>query len=224
MSEVKRYDIYSDGFDNFSISEDEAGRYVSLEDYTALQQKLDGATKLADACKNAEMVWEKTMMEAISEDGPACVSKAIAALKSERDAVVAENAVLKSVFDTVTDLDNEPEFHYQGMGCGLEGRGIIDRYEAMKYGWDEAMERIYGEVIPSAEEVLFPATDAILNSVRAEGVSTFVKQYAGNLRTAGGGDGYHPEPYHDMADHIEAKCELYVDQLRADAAKGGSDD
>src|SRR5690554_3985363 len=35
-----------------------------------------------------------------------------------------------------------PEFHEQGMGCGLEDRGITDRYEAMRYGWDEALDRV----------------------------------------------------------------------------------
>ncbi|HLV16034.1 MAG TPA: hypothetical protein VKY70_01035, partial [Pseudomonas sp.] len=34
------------------------------------------------------------------------------------------------------------EFHEQGMGCGLEDRGITDRYEAMRYGWDEALDRV----------------------------------------------------------------------------------
>ncbi|MCP1273222.1 hypothetical protein NKW43_05925 [Gluconobacter albidus] len=33
-----------------------------------------------------------------------------------------------------------PEYHPQGMGCGLEDRGIHDRYRAMEYGWDEAVE------------------------------------------------------------------------------------
>ena len=35
-----------------------------------------------------------------------------------------------------------PEYHAQGMGCGLEDRCITDRYEAMRYGWDCAMERV----------------------------------------------------------------------------------
>ena len=38
-----------------------------------------------------------------------------------------------------------PEYHCHGMGCGLEDRGIHDRYEAMAYGWDQAMERVCSE-------------------------------------------------------------------------------
>mgnify|MGYP000104857872 CR=1 FL=1 len=34
-----------------------------------------------------------------------------------------------------------PDYHEQGMGCGLEDRGITDRYEAMRYGWDEALRK-----------------------------------------------------------------------------------
>lgn len=35
-----------------------------------------------------------------------------------------------------------PEFHQEGMGCGLEDRGITDRYEAMRYGFDEALDQM----------------------------------------------------------------------------------
>lgn len=34
-----------------------------------------------------------------------------------------------------------PEYHEQGMGCGLEDRCITDRYEAMRHGWECAMDR-----------------------------------------------------------------------------------
>ncbi|MEG3494896.1 hypothetical protein V2U99_22480 [Klebsiella variicola] len=54
------------------------------------------------------------------------------------------------------------------MGCGLEDRGITDRYDACRYGWDEAMERIYVEVIPCAEEIAFPATDAFLAELQSQ--------------------------------------------------------
>lgn len=34
-----------------------------------------------------------------------------------------------------------PTFSPEGMGCGLEDRGITDRYEAMEYGYNEALEQ-----------------------------------------------------------------------------------
>ncbi|HBR1421833.1 TPA: hypothetical protein L9L88_001762 [Klebsiella pneumoniae] len=84
--------------------------------------------------------------------------------------LAAENVEMKQIIDSVTNLDNEPQYHDEGMGCGLEDRGITDRYDACRYGWDEAMERVYGEVIPCAEELDFPATDRIVAEAEARGV------------------------------------------------------
>lgn len=39
-----------------------------------------------------------------------------------------------------------PEYHSFGMGCGLEDRGITDRYAAMEYGWEEALDRMAEEL------------------------------------------------------------------------------
>ncbi|HFT3248755.1 TPA: hypothetical protein ACX39U_003101 [Klebsiella pneumoniae] len=89
----------------------------------------------------------------------------------EMDKLAAENVEMKQIIDSVTNLDNEPQYHDEGMGCGLEDRGITDRYDACRYGWDEAMERIYGEVIPCADELDFSATDAYLAGIKADGVA-----------------------------------------------------
>lgn len=74
-------------------------------------------------------------------------------LTAHIERLTAENAHLKQVLASICDSANQPEYHYQGMGCGLEDRGIIDRYEAMQYGWNEAIERVYSEVIPTLEEI-----------------------------------------------------------------------
>ncbi|WP_414466543.1 hypothetical protein [Klebsiella aerogenes] len=98
--------------------------------------------------------------------------------------LAAENVALKAIVDSVTDLSNEPQYHYEGMGCGLEDRGITDRYEAMQYGWDEAMERVYGEVIPCAEELDFSATDRIVAGIKADGAKAagdYLKQEAQHM-------------------------------------------
>ena len=92
-----------------------------------------------------------------------------AQLAAENVALALENVAMKQIVDTVTNLDNEPQYHAEGMGCGLEDRGITDRYDACRYGWDEAMERIYGEVIPCADELDFSATDRIVAGIKADG-------------------------------------------------------
>ncbi|MCU8744755.1 hypothetical protein OE179_08615 [Klebsiella quasipneumoniae] len=145
-----------------------------------------------DASLNAERVWEKTMMEVCGEDGPVSVASEIRSLQALRDtamqalksqveqlaaenvALALENVAMKQIVDSVTNLDNEPQYHAEGMGCGLEDRGITDRYDACRYGWDEAMERVYGEVIPCADEQDFSATDVYVAGIKADGVEEFV--------------------------------------------------
>lgn len=50
--------------------------------------------------------------------------------------------------------ENKPEFHSEGMGCGLEDRNIHCRYEAMEYGWEKAIETMYADVIAPIDEAL----------------------------------------------------------------------
>lgn len=97
------------------------------------------------------------------------LAKAFKQLAAENVALALENVAMKQIVDSVTNLDNEPQYHAEGMGCGLEDRGITDRYDACRYGWDEAMERVYGEVIPCAEELDFSATDRIVAGIKADG-------------------------------------------------------
>ncbi|HHI3922239.1 TPA: hypothetical protein ACP5FJ_003453 [Klebsiella pneumoniae] len=101
-----------------------------------------------------------------------------AQLAAENVALALENVAMKQIVDSVTNLDNEPQYHAEGMGCGLEDRGITDRYDACRYGWDEAMERIYGDVIPCAEELDFSSTDRIVAGIKADGVEMFALMFA----------------------------------------------
>lgn len=64
-----------------------------------------------------------------------------------------------------------------------------------------------------------PVTDAFLAEVRSQGVEMFVGKISHSLRTAGGGDGYHEEPYHEFADYLESKDEDFAVQLRKEAAQ-----
>ncbi|HCG3097014.1 TPA: hypothetical protein NJT57_005684 [Klebsiella pneumoniae] len=115
-------------------------------------------------------------------------------LADQNAQLAAENVAMKQIIDSVTNLDNEPQYHDEGMGCGLEDRGITDRYDACRYGWDEAMERIYGEVIPCADELDFSATDRIVAGIKAEAKShdlnAFISHYSAELdnHIANGGD------------------------------------
>lgn len=59
-----------------------------------------------------------------------------------------------SIESALRCLEGGPEYHYTGMGCGIEDRGITDRYDAMYYGWECAMDRVFGENIAWAKDAL----------------------------------------------------------------------
>lgn len=82
------------------------------------------------------------------------IKQADAAVKLAHEkfsALAAENAGMKSVIEYCINPDNQPEYHDQGMGCGVEDHGYQrDGYSACYYGWESAMDRVYSEVIPDA--------------------------------------------------------------------------
>lgn len=93
-------------------------------------------------------------------------------------ALAAENAGLKGTLSAVIDRSNEPDYQSIGMGCGVEDNGLqTDGYNACEYGWREAMERVYSEVIPE-ELPEAPATDAFLAEVRAQGGAKALEEFA----------------------------------------------
>ncbi|WIC38914.1 hypothetical protein [Klebsiella pneumoniae] len=133
-----------------------------------------------------------------------------AQLAAENVALALENVAMKQIVDSVTNLDNEPQYHAEGMGCGLEDRGITDRYDACRYGWDEAMERIYGEVIPCADELDFSSTDAYLAGIKADGV----EEFAAKLRIPG------DDQFFDaLAKGVALAADDFAKQLREGADK-----
>lgn len=136
-------------------------------------------------------------------------------LEAKCTALAAENAGMKSVIEYCINPDNQPEYHDQGMGCGVEDHGYQrDGYSACYYGWESAMERVYSEVIPDAIPET-PATDAFLAEVRAQGV----EMYADNLDNVAedaerGGFDYAVKFLRSEASSVR----LFADQLR----KGGN--
>ncbi|MEI3687537.1 hypothetical protein U5T28_01525 [Klebsiella pneumoniae] len=145
---------------------------ITLQAVNELIQSLDSAGELS--------IREQKFLK-LAKEFRICSASLDAAIKTgnmladQNAQLAAENVEMKQIIDSVTNLDNEPQYHDEGMGCGLEDRGITDRYDACRYGWDEAMERIYGEVIPCADELDFSATDAYLAGIKADGVEEFLK-------------------------------------------------
>lgn len=75
-----------------------------------------------------------------------------------------------------------PEYSEQGMGCGLEDRGITDRYEAMRYGYDEALDQFarildgYGPLYTHADTHGVVGTHGVDGESRADGESSMEAQ------------------------------------------------
>lgn len=64
------------------------------------------------------------------------------ALCQQNGELLIERDRLRAALEQILPaLEEEPVYHTEGMGCGLEDRSIHDRYDAMAYGWDAAVER-----------------------------------------------------------------------------------
>ena len=106
----------------------------------------------------------------VNETNTEYLVRKFAELEAKCAALAAENAGLKDTLSAVIDRSNEPDYQSIGMGCGVEDNGLqTDGYNACEYGWREAMDRIYSEVIPDTIPET-PATDAFLAEVRASAI------------------------------------------------------
>lgn len=102
-------------------------------------------------------------------------------LEAKCAALAAESSGLKDTLSAVIDRSNEPDYQSIGMGCGVEDNGLqTDGYNACEYGWREAMDRIYSEVIPDTIPET-PATDAFLAEVRAHDLNAFIRHHSAEL-------------------------------------------
>ncbi|WP_333497530.1 hypothetical protein [Kluyvera sp. CHPC 1.2972] len=147
--------------------------------YEQLEQQLAVAISERDAAVNAERIWEKSMMEACGEDGPASVAAEIAALRAQRDtaleslrqqlaAVVAEAAGLKTISVKLYNYGYMNGHHHTVEGYFTDiHRSDIDTY--------------HSDVVEEIIEQETPATDAYLAEVRASAI-----EYAASERWGSG--------------------------------------
>lgn len=175
--------------------------------YEQLEQQLAVAISERDAAVNAERIWEKSMMEACGEDGPASVAAEIAALRAQRDtaleslrqqlaAVVAENAWLKSAAEFATASDM-----WEELG------GDVLRYQYKDW---------YVDKLKAAMKT--PATDAYLAEVRAHARNEGIN-YAASRLAAAYNHGFIGKSMSEVADVVhmilDAKTDLANDTMPA---------
>jgi len=84
------------------------------------------------------------------------IMKELTALREEIARLRTENAALRAALEELRDGKDEPEYHAQGLGCGVEDRDIVDRYDAAAYGWDSCQERYQEWITIVVNDVLSP--------------------------------------------------------------------
>ncbi len=140
-------------------------------------------------------------------------------LEAKCTALAAENAGLKDTLSAVIDRSNEPDYQSIGMGCGVEDNGLqTDGYNACEYGWREAMDRIYSEVIPDTIPET-PATDAFLAEVRAHDLNAFIRHHSAELdaHIKNGGEQFDEKSVRIRDIIVSAR--LFREQIRKEAAQ-----
>lgn len=91
-------------------------------------------------------------------------------------------------------FDDFPEFNAQAMGCGLEDRGITDRYDAMRYGFEEALDLVDERIKNFLADLALPAQAEQVEAVRAayenaakvaDGFYDHIRQYTTDVPAIG---------------------------------------
>lgn len=102
------YDLQADGIvdaaNRFPLSaiEEQITQLASLQPVsnTTLANRIAELEREVSMHRNAEITWEKTMMQAVGEDGPKSVVEAIDKIKAERDSIMQEAKIHASELDT----------------------------------------------------------------------------------------------------------------------------
>ncbi|MCK6654573.1 hypothetical protein L8R07_19225 [Enterobacter roggenkampii] len=172
------------------------------------------SNKYEDLIKNARM-----NADCGEHMSPAEVTTLLNVVETTLSALAAENAGLKDTLSAVIDRSNEPDYQSIGMGCGVEDNGLqTDGYNACEYGWREAMDRIYSEVIPDTIPET-PATDAFLAEVRAHDLNAFIRHHSAELdaHIKNGGEQFDEKSVRIRDIIVSAR--LFREQIRKEAAQ-----
>ncbi|HCB3419530.1 TPA: hypothetical protein MYV03_000490 [Escherichia coli] len=177
-------------------------------------------------CKVSDLVKRGHEQSAQLKSSGGALSQLISDLATQLDvqlarsnALAADNAWLKGTLSAVIDRSNEPDYQSIGMGCGVEDNGLqTDGYNACEYGWLEAMDRIYSEVIPDTIPET-PATDAFLAEVRAQARNEGIN-YAASRLAAAYNHGFVDKPLSEVYDVVRMILTAKEDLVNDPAADG----
>lgn len=117
-----------------------------VTEINSLQQQLTATT---NSLTNAQEALKSAGIEADT------VQAGVMELKTQRDALAAENAALKGFGDKLNDMHNR----LNGEGTGIQGRAEV---ACQQVALEAAMDKF--------DTIKIPATEACLNAVRADGL------------------------------------------------------
>ncbi|WP_182056552.1 hypothetical protein [Pantoea sp. ME81] len=170
-----------------------------------------GLSNMEEAADGSWVDYDSHLMVVMGQEQ--MLNDKIADLQQKLDAVVAENAALKSAFN--------PEVIPQEGVKAFTETAILDHdwNDTGEWSWVENDTDVIRAVLEAIKPET-PVTDAILNAVRAEGVHSFIG-YLGELAKEW--------PQAMVAKSLEitelnAESFISIRLLRSDATKGGSDD
>lgn len=182
---IKRY-----GIEGELIYQKDDGHIVRYEDYEVLQHKFGGVSSLCEEAMRINCEWEKAMMSAIGEDGIGSVTKAIEQLKADKHALqqkldaMADKLARSEDYSVGVDAERM-EYIKKCNAMAAESAALKDLQptQQMITAAHRELEE-YDNIQIDDDAVVFtwqamrgqqktPATDAYLNSVRAEGVEMF---------------------------------------------------
>lgn len=165
MSEVTRYDLNEDVATGAlfisRVPESMEGRYVAYEDYAELKAQRDELEDKLARSQDWSIGVDSERMEYVEK----C------------NALAAENGALKLVLepkqipDEIQDLFNDT----------VKLDGDSDGYH--EWSWVDNPDEVIIAVMNAMPKPETPATDAYLNSVRAEGVDMFISELAELFKT-----------------------------------------
>lgn len=123
-------------------------------------------------------------------------------LQRKAEALTAENSGLSSAAECL--LHEASEVYRAYNKTQLPDGNLVD---------EQSLQEVYDAINAT------PATDAALAEIRAQGVEMFVNKILSELRSAGGGNGYHTNFYPELADHLESKGSDFSSELRKESGQ-----
>lgn len=158
---------------------------VMIDGKIITKQQVAKLMAQAEMHRDAEIMWEKTMMQAVGEDGPKSVVEAIDKIKAERDALASELREMTDQRDAfairLEDSEEQySELHNKNSALAAQVAGIKDEISDFSAALDGMMmaDLSSEEIADDLEQRLsnYDVSQHHLRELRAEAVEQAVNE------------------------------------------------